>query len=270
MKMSERLARLACAIGVAGSIALSGCATTTRNATSSVDYLYPSKEERVSPGVPVLKLPLRIGIAFAPGNAASIEERSSNTFWKQNKSAALTLTEKQRLDLMREVGDRFRKYPFVRDIELIPTEYLEERGGFANLDKVRVMFDIDEIVLLSYDQTQFVDQGLMSLTYWTGLGAYMARGEKNDTQTMFEAVVLDIPSRRMLFRAPGTSTVKGSATLVNKSQGLREDSETGFRQATEDMIRHLDTQLASFRAKVKEQPQDFTVIRPEGYKESGG
>jgi len=274
LKMSKCFARCCFALSVVGSVALSGCATTARNSTSVVDYLYPSNQEVVMPGVPTLKLPLRVGIAFAPGNSGTVESPTANVIWTPTHPRPPTLNEKltemQKVDLMREVGERFRKYPFVRDIELIPTDYLQQRGGFANLDQVRMMFDVDEIVLISYDQTQFVDQGLMSLVYWTGLGAYMANGEKNNTQTLLEAVVLDIPSRKMLFRAPGTSTVKGSATLVNKSQGLRENREEGFRKAAESMIEHLDAQLASFRAKIKERPQDFTVIRPEGYKESGG
>jgi len=274
LKISKCFTRCCFALGVTASVALSGCATTARNSTSVVDYLYPSRQEVVMPSVPTLNLPLRVGIAFAPGNSGTVAEPTANIIWTQKRAGASAATEKltemQKLDLMREVGERFRKYPFVRDIELIPTDYLQQRGGFANLDQLRMMFDVDEIVLISYDQTQFVDQGLISLIYWTGLGAYMANGEKNDTQTMLEAVVLDIPSRKMLFRAPGTSLVKGSATLVNKSQGLRENSEEGFRKAAESMIEHLDAQLASFRARVKERPQDFTVIRPEGYKESGG
>ena len=43
------------------------------------------------------------------------------------------------------------------------------------------MFGIDVIVLLSYDQVQFRDEGLLSLTYWTVVGAYTIPGEKNDT-----------------------------------------------------------------------------------------
>jgi len=108
------------------------------------------------------------------------------------------LTEKKRQDLMQEVANHFKKYPFVKDIEVIPSAYLSPRGSFANLDQIKTMYGVSVIVLLSYDQTQFTDEGALSLTYWTIVGAYLVRGEKNDTHTMLDAVVYDIPSRKML------------------------------------------------------------------------
>ncbi len=248
---------------------LSGCASTARNTTSVVDYLYPDKQEIVTPSIPTLTLPVRVGIAFAPGNSVSGVQNSflsGKSVWSPRSS---TLTEKQKLDLMREVADHFMKYRFVKNIELIPSHYLAARGGFANLDQVRTMFGVDEIVLISYDQTQFTDEGILSLTYWTIVGAYVVQAEINDTQTMLDAVVYDIPSRKMLFRAPGTSLVKGKATYVNLGQELRKDSEAGFRNAAENMIANLDAQLAAFRARIKERPADYTVIRPEGYQADG-
>lgn len=247
---------------------LSACATTARNTTSVVDYLYPDKQEIVTPSIPTLTLPVRVGIAFVPGNSGSAMQRTHLATKPVLLPYGSVLTEKQKLDLMREVADHFRKYPFVKDIELIPSDYLEPRGGFANLDRIRTMYGVDEIVLISYDQTQFSDEGFLSLTYWTIVGAYVVHGEINDTQTMLDAVVYDIPSRKMLFRAPGTSLVKGRATYVNRGQELRKDSEAGFRNAAENMIENLDAQLAAFRTRIKERPADYTVIRPEGYKDN--
>jgi len=62
--------------------------------------------------------------------------------------------------------------------------------------------------LISYDQTQFTDQGVLTLAYWTIVGAYVVQGEKNDTQTMVDAVVYDIPSRKMLFGLQGRASSK--------------------------------------------------------------
>src|SRR5439155_258207 len=104
---------------------------------------------------------------------------------------------------------------------------------------------------------------------WTIVGAYIVRGQKNDTHTMLDTVVYDIPSRKMLFRAPGLSEIKGSATLVNQSEQLRTDSEAGVSQATADMIKNLDAQLLAFREKVKERPEEYRVVRTEGYRGSG-
>jgi len=97
--------------------------------------------------------------------------------------------------------------------------------------------------LLSYDQTQFTEEGLASITYWTIVGAYIIPGEKNDTHTMVDAAVYDIQSRKMLFRAPGISHIKGLSTPVNLNEELRDDSIEGFKEASVDVIKNLDLQL---------------------------
>lgn len=258
MKRSHRAVFLAalCALLLVG-----GCSTFSqrerRNSTSVVDFLYPDKEQVAeTAGVPVLSLPLRVGIAFVPpGGYGSYKSRE-------------VLTEKRKMDLMQQVADHFKKYPYVKSIELIPSAYLRPRGSFANLDQVRRIYGVDVIALVSYDQVQFTDQGLLSLTYWTIVGAYIIPGEKNDTHTMLDTVVYDIASRKMLFRAPGTNHVKGRATLVNLTEELRRDSENGLNEAAKDMITNLDQQLAVFKDKVKERPEEYKVVRTSGY--SGG
>jgi rhombotail lipoprotein len=69
----------------------------------------------------------------------------------------------------------------------------------------------------------------------------------------------------MLFRAPGMSLTKGSATLVNLSEELRADSDKGFSDAAKDMIVNLDEQLTHFKEKVKERPKEFKVVRTAEY-----
>ncbi len=242
-----------------------GCATgTTKHATSVVDYLFPNtKDPVVTPGIPVLTLPLRVGIAFVPGGNST-----GSSLWMP-QGGSLALTERRKMDLMDEVADRFKKYPFVKEIAIIPSAYLRPGGSFTNLDQLRTMYGVDIIALLSYDQVQFTDEGKLSLTYWTIVGAYIIPGEKNDTQTMLDAVVYDISSRKMLFRAPGLSLVKGSATLVNQSEALRADSGQGFDNAAKEMIANLDDQLTHFKEKVKERPEEFKVVHSPRYTGGG-
>ncbi len=253
------------------SLVIAACATTTRNATSVVDYLYPNSNTAETPSVPVLTLPLRVGIAFAPGNQSVSSSGTARPVrpLSLRSGGQFMLTEKKKQDLMQEVANHFKKYPFVKDIEVIPSAYLSPRGSFANLDQIKTMYGVSVIVLLSYDQTQFTDEGALSLTYWTIVGAYLVSGEKNDTHTMLDAVVYDIPSRKMLFRAPGTSLVKGRATPVNLSEQQRADSEAGFERAAKEMIANLDVQLSAFREKVKERPTEFKVQPSREYRGGG-
>jgi rhombotail lipoprotein len=241
----------------------SACATApNRRATSVVDYLYPDRRDiTVEPSVPVLSLPLKVGIAFVPatsrGNLPGVGNDDN-------------VPEAERLRLLREVSAGFKALPFVKSIDIIPSAYMSPRGGFANLEQVQSMFGVDVIALVSYDQVQFSDQSRLSLTYWTLVGAYLVNGEKNETRTLMDAAVYDIKSRKMLFRAPGVSTVKGTAAPVNVAEELRRDSQKGFELAANDLKASLAQQLEEFKTKVKESPADYQVVRRPEYKGGGG
>ncbi|MFT6928052.1 MAG: rhombotail lipoprotein [Psychromonas sp.] len=178
------------------------------------------------------------------------------------------LTEIHKSNLLEKVANNFRGLDFVSDIEVIPSAYLTAGGGFANLEQIRTIYGIDVVALVSYDQVQFTDEGLWSLTYWTLVGAYVVSGEKNDTSTMLDTAVYDIQSQKMLFRAPGTSNVKGRSTPVNLSEELRQDSIKSFEQATDKMVVNLNAQLQKFKEKIKQNLEQVKVVHREGY--SGG
>lgn len=240
--------------------ALTGCAeyfgrSQSRYTSSVVDYLYPEKEIAAIPAVPHLSLPLNVGIAFVPESGASAKN------W---------LNRKEKTDLMERISSEFRTLPFIKNIEMIPTDYLTDGGGFGNLDQIKTMYGIDVIALISYDQVQHTDEGLLSISYWTIIGAYAVKGEKNDTSTMVDAVLYDIPSRKMLFRAPGTSRIKASSTLVNLSEQLRKNSREGFQLAANNLIENLRAELERFRKKVKEMPESYAIEHKPGYKITGG
>lgn len=222
-------------------------------ATSVVDFLYPGGERMVvTPSIPVLKLPVTVGIAFVPG--------------QQGRGV---MPEARKNELMNMVAADFEALSFVKEIKRIPSPYLKPKGGFDNLGQVRTMFGCDVIALISYDQIQHTDEGLLSIFYWTLVGAYVVRGEKNDTSTMMDAAVFDIPSRKLLFRAPGLSRVKGSATPVNLSEKLRADSEEGFKLATAEMKTNLRFELDRFKETVKARPEEYKVVHTEGYRGGG-
>ena len=255
MRFSCRPIRLALAGAVLA--ALAACAGgPTHHATSAMSYLYPDRANHVeTPTVPVLSLPMRVGIAFVPEEGNQCGPCEQHAF-----------PETERAALMARVSDHFRDSAFVKSIEIIPSSYLTPRGSFANLDQLRSMFGVDVIALLSYDQIQFTDEGRSALTYWTVIGAYFVDGEKNDTRTLMDAVVYDIASRRLLFRAPGVSSIKGTSTPVNLTEQLRKDREKGFRLASDQLITNLDVQIGSFREKVKRGPSDYRVVKQPEYR----
>jgi rhombotail lipoprotein len=248
-------------------LCLGGCASqTVHHSSSVVDYLYPrAKQEIIQPSVPTLRLPLKVGLAFVPERRS----QSEGGFWNWSRAVAgPALTEARKTALLETLASHFRRYDFVGTIEVIPSAYLTQAGGFSNLDQLRTMYGVDVVALVSYDQVQFTDEGVWSLSYWTLVGAYVVTGEKNDTSTLMDTAVYDVASRKMLFRAPGTSQIKGSSTPVNLAQALREDSAKSFELANGQMVANLDTQLTAFRQRVKERPEEVRVERAPGY--SGG
>ncbi len=257
MLKSSILLRASVALLLAVVLLATGCATTqSRQTTSIVDFLYPDAKEPVADqGIPVLNLPMRVGVAFVP---------------EAHGRGSAVLSEARKRQLLEEVAGHFRDREFVRAIEIIPSAYLRPQGGFPNLEQLRTMHGVDVVALVSYDQAQFTDEGLSSLAYWTLIGAYIVRGEKNSTHTMVDAVIIDIPSRKMLFRAPGTSFVAGSATPVNLSEQLRLDAGRGFEQAVADMIRNLDQELVVFQDRVRSNPEEYRVVKSPEYKGGAG
>lgn len=236
-------------------VVAAGCQSTrTYQSSSVVDFLYSDRKNPVVPTeVPRLSLPLKVGIAFTPAGF--------------NRSVALT--EKSRIELMDNLSARFRKLDFVQSIAVIPSAYLRPRGGFSNLEQVKRMFDVDVIALVSYDQTTFTDEGLATFAYWTIVGAYIIPGEKNLTHTMLDLVLYDIDSRKMLLRAPGTSSVRSRSTPINLKAQTRKDALKGFIKASEDLAVNLNLQLDMFKAKVKNSPEEYQVVRRAGYSGSG-
>lgn len=229
------------AVLVTAALVSTGCSTWVNppertHRASVVDYLYPNNERpALKPTVPELHLPLRVGIAFVPGNLTG------------------DLPEVERNNLLNRVKNAFANRPYIAGIEAIPTTYLRRGGGFANLEQAARMFNVDVVVLLSYDQMQFSDNNRLSVFYWTIVGGYLVNGSQYDVSTLVDASVFDVASRQLLFRAPGTSQLKGSSPLVKFGEASREARTEGYRQAVDSLIPQLDTQLEAFRLRVKEQ-----------------
>ncbi|NOQ41389.1 MAG: rhombotarget lipoprotein [Desulfuromusa sp.] len=242
---------------------VSGCAGKRHYSSSLMDYLYPNTQKEISPTMPVLDLPIKVGIAFIPNH----EAKESGSFWlwgRGDRPDNVPISEKERMELMELVVQEFKQQEFIDSIELIPSDYLSPYGGFDNLDQIRTMYGLDVVALLSYDQVQNIDEGFMSLSYWTIIGAYLIQGEKNSTNTLMDAAVFHIPSKSLLFRAPGTSFVKGRSTPVNLDEQLRKDAAEGLQLATDKMSENLKIQLELFQKKVKEQPERYQVTYRPG------
>jgi rhombotail lipoprotein len=233
-------------IGLPLLMAATGCYSTlspSRRVNSALDFLYPQGFTDAEPASQVvLKLPVRVGLAFAPTQANQIDP----------------ITEEQKQRLLARVAAAFKEHEAIGHLEVVPTTYLQPGGGFGNLDQIRRSLGLDLMVLLSYDQSQFTESTRASWTYLTVVGPFLIEGEKNDTRTVMDAVVYDIRSRALLFRAAGESTVKGHSSPLNEHRKRRTFASEGFEKATGGLIASLNTALEQF----EEQAKNGTVQGP--------
>jgi rhombotail lipoprotein len=240
---------------LAGCSSLWGVSTRQGVSSSLVDYLYPKGEPppAQSGAAPHLQLPLRVGLAFVPAgpNASSV------------------LPETERIRLLNEAKARFAGRDYIDEILVIPEIYLRSSRGFDSLEQTARLYELDVIALVSYDQVTHSDERTSSFLYWTIVGAYTVKGNKNEVQTFVDTAVFDLPTRRLLFRAPGVSKVQSSSTLVGLERDLRASQQQGFEQAMADMTANLDRELSAFKERIKSDGS-VRVTRADGGDGGGG
>lgn len=211
---------------------VTGCAgmsTSVSRRATALTYLYPNGAPASSGEEITLQLPLRVAVAFAPGGTDVPEEL--------------------KLRLLERVAASFREREFLERVEVLPSSYLTTRGSFEELDTLSAMLGFTEVVLVSYDQHQFSASGSSSWTYWTIVGAAVVEGEKNETKTVLDAVVFDLPSRSFLLRAAGQSSIKGESLLLAVEKKLDAASTQGFELAVDDLVANLDRALSEFESQ---------------------
>jgi rhombotail lipoprotein len=221
--------------------------------SSLMDFLYPDDTSRSEhkPEMPVLKLPVKVGLAFVP---------SKN--WKRDG-----IHSKDQIELLEKVKKYFLKYDYIDRIEIIPSTYLNGGEGFSTLEQVGRLYDVDVMALVSYDQVTQSLENNAAFLYWTIVGMYIIPGNENSIQTFVDTAVFDIKSKKMLFRAPGINKLEKRTTAVGIDDTLSEKSLEGFGLAVKDMTDNLDAELARFKTRVKED-KIAKVEHRKGY--SGG
>ncbi|RYV02717.1 rhombotarget lipoprotein [Shewanella sp. OPT22] len=236
---------------------LAGCADLIHNSRSKntvssslISFLYPTAEvpPKEIPSIPVLTLPIKVGIAFVPSKRDHINNQEQVT-------------------LLNKVKASFEQYEYIDKVEVIPSVYLDAVGGFNTLEQVSRLYDVDVMALVSYDQLRQSYDNPASLLYWSIVGLYVIPGNSNTVQTFVDTAVFDIKSRKMLFRAPGIHKSESISTAVGSKKKMHDESLAGFEAAVTNMIPNLDNELSRFKTRVKEE-KVAKVKKRDGY--SGG
>ena len=221
--------------------------------SSLVDFLYPRGEKPPEQDsvIPRLQLPLRVGLAFVPGNLHK------------------GLSESRKVEMLNRVKQAFEQRDFIAKIEVIPEAYLRNGRGFDTVDQLARLYGLDVMALVSYDQVVYKEDTAASLLYWTIVGAYVIKGSSNDVDTFVDTAVFDVASRKLLFRAPGTDHLAAKSTLVGSVESVRKGQQTGFANAMADMTRNLEQALDEFVLRVKQEKVAEVSYR-QGYSGGGG
>jgi len=240
-----------------------GCAApeTIQRRSSLAAYLgaKATPAEGVPAGPVKLQLPLRLGIAFVPAETGQRQGGLANTAPTQLLGAG------QEQALHQQVADLFGQKPWTLSFKIIPALYLTKEGGFEDLTQVARSFGVDVVALVSVDQLQFSSPRWYAWTYWTLVGAYMVRGDKNDTTTLVDAAVYHVPSRTFLFRAGAVGTAKGSSTWSNREEAFRQQAQESLRLAMANLSLALDQGVGGFKQDLlKGARKDVQLVDKDG------
>jgi len=225
--------------------------------SSLVEYLYPGGEEPppLSDSIPRLNVPLRVGLAFVPSAAQTDQP---------------VLSEATKSQLLDHVREQFLDREYIAEIEVISDAYMRTGQGFTSLEQISRIYKLDVMALVSYDQVVAYDDTTASFLYWTIIGAYVVKGSKNDVQTFVDTAVFDIPTRQLLFRAPGIDKSTSKSTLIDSADDLRQMRTAGFTHAMDDMSDNLAIELNKFEFRIQEDPSVAQVVSRDGGSGGGG
>jgi|SRR5450631_1921782 rhombotail lipoprotein len=232
------------------------CRAETRNSSSLVSFLYPHGElPPAQDAVPELHLPLRVGLAFLPA---------------QSSSNYADLDDAHKEQILERIRKRFTDRKFVGEIAVIPDYYLKSSRGFAGLQAVQRLYNIDLMALVSYDQVTHRDDTNWSLSYLTIVGAFIIKGTDHDVTTLMDLAVVDPATQSLVLRAGGTDGSHGHSTLVQEQQEARLEGAASFDAASNQMIGNFDAALNSFEASVHAGHANVRVVARSGAPTGGG
>lgn len=218
---------------------------------SMVDYLYPDGAipPAADEAIPRLRLPARVGIAFVPQSGSSCRP----------VCATALLSEAERSALLERVRAAFEGKDYVERIEIVPESYLRARQGIDGMRQIARIFGADLMALVSWDQVLTSSDTRSSLAYWTLIGAYLIEGTENAVHTFLDTAVFDVQTGKLLFRAHGVDERSVDSTLIDAASRRRQAQRDSLDAAVARMIEGLETEVARFEQRIKEQPETAEV-----------
>lgn len=241
--------------GLTGCAGLFGGPQGRSHGSSStlVNFLYGKQEVPPVEREVHLALPLRIGVSFLPSRGHT----------------APTAADREKV--VAAIRENFASLPYVSEIVAIPDYYLSDNGlsdngaGFTQVEQLARLHRLDLFALVSWDQVTDSSQNKNSIAYWTIVGAYLVRGDRNETHTLLDLAVIEPASRSLVLRAGGASSLGGNTTAVEAGQHAATQRARGFELATESLVENFRRELTDFESRVRAGTAPVKVARrPQG------
>jgi rhombotail lipoprotein len=220
-----------------------------------VQFLYGRDAVPVTDASVELKLPIRVGLSFLPS---------------EDTRATSIPTAAQRAEILQAIREKFHALPYVTEIVIIPDYYLDGRrdNGLEQMQQLSRMYQLDLYALASYDIVANNVSNKSSFTYLTIVGAFFVHGNDQEIESMVDLAVIEPQSRQLVFRAGGTSYVKGRSAAVDLEKDENWRVKRGFDEASAALMANFETELRGFEARVREGTAPIKVVRHA--KNSGG
>jgi rhombotail lipoprotein len=238
-------------------LTLSGCAwmwgdlhqgRKQQSTTPLVNFLYTDGNVPEQNAQPELRLPIRVGLSFLPDAGAHPGHQPGAA---------------EREKVLTTLRESFRSLPYVTEIVIVPDYYLHsgKGDGLLQIEQLSRLFNFDLFALVSYDQVQNNYQNDRSLAYLTIVGAFLVRGDRDETTTLLDVAVIDPRSRALVMRAGGVSSLKGNTTAIDVERHTDAQSTRGFEEATSQLVVNFRRDLADFEQRVRDGTAPVKVVR---------
>ena len=218
--------------------------------TSLVNFLYPDGKIPDDLSAPILRLPLRVGLAYIPSidNNSHIEPRL-------------------KLELLNAIKQQFEGRRYIQNIEIIPEMYISNRQNANQLQQIQQLYQLDVIALVSYDQIVNRKENLLAITYLTIVGNYISPGSHFNVSTLLDMALIDLNSQRLLFRAAGSHGSKGTTAEAYTRHQYDQHQNEDFAVAMDKLRTQLSFELQSFeqRLRAKDPNDEIQVEAKKGY-----
>jgi rhombotail lipoprotein len=218
--------------------------------SSLVGFLYPDGNIPADLPSPTLRLPLRVGLAYVPSNGYSDK-----------------ISQSLKMELLNNIKAEFQHKRYIGSIEVIPSMYLNGPRSSHQLAQIKQLYQLDVIALVSYDQIVNRKENLLAVTYLTIVGNYIFPGSHFNVNTLIDMALIDLDSKRLLFRAAGTAASKGVAAEAYTKHQYDKHQNSDFIQAMSLLEQNLAIELSAFeqRLRAKDPNDDIKVVARKGY-----